>query len=355
VGDIARCPAATAERRWLRWEGNGGATREDEQVDRALPHGVVPAPARRYLHDALFFSSSDELAAAARPFVRGGLAAGDAVVVAASPATADVVRAAADGDERVRVVERDEAYARRTPAAVTAFRRLADELTATGATRVRVVGETDFGATAREQLEWQRYEAVLNHVLAPWPLWGLCVFDTTRLPGPVLESVARTHPTVVTGRSRTPNPRFVDPAGYLRGLPVPVEPLQSGVPRLAVDDVADPIALRHALAAELATVGGPRDVVEDFLLAVDETTSNAVRHGAPPVAVRLWTSAERVVCTVTDHGDGLQDPFAGYGPAHGDDLSRGGMGVWLARQLCDHVDISSGPDGVTVRLTTHLR
>ena len=324
-------------------------------MDTALPHRVAPASRSRYVHDALFFSSTDELAAATVPFVREGLAAGDAVVVAASPATADVVRAAVDGDERVRVVERDAAYARRTPAAVTTFRRLADELTATGAPRVRVVGETDFGRTEREWLEWQRYEAVLNDALAAWPLWGLCLFDTTRLPESVLESVARTHPTVVAGRSRTPNPRFVDPAEYLRGLPVPREPLQYGAPRLAVDDVADPIALRHAVAAELSAVGGPREVVEDFLLAVDETTSNAVRHGAPPVGLRLWTSAERVVCTVTDHGPGLDDPFAGYGPAHGDDLSRGGMGVWLARQLCDHVDISSDPDGVTVRLTTQLR
>jgi anti-sigma regulatory factor (Ser/Thr protein kinase) len=322
-------------------------------VDTALPHGVVPA-ASRLLHDALFFSSPDELATATVPFVQEGLAAGDVVVVTASPATADVVRTAVD-DDRVRVLPRDAAYGRRTPAAVTAFRRLTDELAATGARRVRVLGEIDFGRTEREQLEWQRYEAVLNDALADRPLWGLCLFDTTRLPEPVLVSVARTHPTVVTGRSRTPNPRFVDPAAYLRGLPVPEEPLQSGVPRLAVDDVADPIALRHALAAELASVGGPREVVEDFLLAVDETTSNAVRHGAPPVGLRLWTSADRVVCTVTDHGPGLDDPFAGYGPAHGQDLSRGGMGVWLARQLCDHVDISSGPDGVTVRLTTALR
>lgn len=322
-------------------------------MDTVLPHGVVPA-ASRLLHDALLFSSPDELAAATVPFVQEGLAAGDVVVVTASPATADVVRTAVD-DDRVRVLPRDVAYGRRTPAAVTAFRRLTDELAATGARRVRVLGETDFGRTEREQLEWQRYEAVLNDALADRPLWGLCLFDTTRLPEPVLESVARTHPTVVVGRSRTPNPRFVDPAAYLRGLPVPEEPLQSGVPRLAVDDVADLIALRHAVAAELASVGGPREVVEDFLLAVDETTSNAARHGAPPVGLRLWTSADRVVCAVTDHGRGLDDPFAGYGPAHGQDLSRGGMGVWLARQLCDHVDISSGPDGVTVRLTTALR
>ena len=323
-------------------------------MDTALPHGVVPAPGPRYVHDALFFSCPDELAAATVPFVQQGLAAGDAVVVTASPATADVVRTAVD-DDRVRVVAWVEAYARRTPAAVTAFRRLADELTATGARRVRVLGETDFGRTEREQLEWQRYEAVVNHALADWPLWGLCLFDTTRLPDQVLESVARTHPTVVTVSSRTPNPRFVDPAEYLRGLPVPVEPLQATAPRLAVDEVTDPIALRHAVASALAAVGGPREVVEDFLLAVDETTSNAVRHGGPPLGLRLWTSADRVVCAVTDHGAGLDDPFAGYGPAHGEDLSRGGMGVWLARQLCDHVDISSGPDGVTVRLTTALR
>ncbi|MGY1679090.1 anti-sigma factor RsbA family regulatory protein [Geodermatophilus sp. SYSU D01176] len=324
-------------------------------MDTVLQHGVARVPGPRHLHDALFFSSSDELAAATVPFVREGLAAGEAVVVAASPATTDVVLAAVDGGERVHVVERDAAYAGRTPAAVTLFRRLADELTAGGARRIRVIGETDFGRTEREWLEWQRYEAVLNDALAAWPLWGLCVFDTARLPESVLESVARTHPTVVTGRSRTANPRFVDPAEYLRGLPVPPEPLQDSAPRLAVDEVTDPIALRHALAAELAAVGGPRDVVEDFLLAVDETTSNALRHGAPPVGLRLWTSADRVVCTVTDHGPGLDDPFAGYGPAHGDDLSRGGMGVWLARQLCDHVDIGSGPDGLTVRLTTALR
>ena len=324
-------------------------------MDTALQDGVARPRGPRYRHDALFFSSPGELAAATVPFVRDGLVAGDAVVVAASPATADLVRTAVDGDERVRMLERGEAYARRTPAAVTAFRRLTDELTAAGAAGVRVVGETDFGRTEREWLEWQRYEAVLNRVLAPWPLWGLCVFDTTRLPEPVLESVARTHPAVVVGRSRTANPHFIDPAAYLRGLPVPPEPLQGSAPRLAVDDVADPIALRHAVAAELAAVGGPREVVEDFLLAVDETTSNAIRHGAPPVGLRLWTSADRLVCTVTDAGPGPDDPFAGYGPAHGTDLSRGGMGVWLARQLCDHVDISPGPDGVTVRLTTALR
>jgi anti-sigma regulatory factor (Ser/Thr protein kinase) len=84
-------------------------------------------------------------------------------------------------------------------------------------------------------------------------------------------------------------------------------------------------------------------------------TTNALRHGRPPVDLRLWADADRLVCTVTDRGAGLQDPFIGYGPAHGDDLSLGGMGLWLARQLCDHVDITRTGDGVRVRLTTVLR
>ncbi len=57
---------------------------------------------------------------------------------------------------------------------------------------------------------------------------------------------------------------------------------------------------------------------------------------------------------VTDGGGGV-DPLRGYWPAHGQDLGRGGMGLWLARKLCDHVDLSSDPRGTTVRLATALR
>ncbi len=102
----------------------------------------------------------------------------------------------------------------------------------------------------------------------------------------------------------------------------------------------------------LAAVDGPPDVLADFLMAVDEITSNAVRHGAPPAGLRLWTAPGRLVATVRDSGDGLADPFAGYGPAHGQDLSAGGMGLWLARQLCDQVAIRRDEHGVSVRLST---
>jgi anti-sigma regulatory factor (Ser/Thr protein kinase) len=317
--------------------------------------GVRGEPAiGRYTHDALFFDSPGQLTDVAVPFLLEGLAAGEAAVVATSTGTANLLREAVDGDPRVHVIERGDVYRARTPTAITTFRRLAEQHAADGVKRVRVVGEVDFGPTERDWLEWQRYESVINDALAEWPLWGLCVFDTQRLPAPLIESALRTHSTLVTDGDRAPNPDFADPADYLRSLPVPVEPLEDTAPRLAAPDVSDFIGLRHAVAAELDRVPAPRDAVEDFLLAVDEMTSNAMRHGGPPVSLRLWVADDRIVCTISDHGPGWDDPFAGYGPAHGEDLSRGGMGLWLARQLCDHVDISSDGAGARVRLTLRV-
>ena len=143
----------------------------------------------------------------------------------------------------------------------------------------------------------------------------------------------------------------VDPAIYLRELPVPVEPPEATTPAPAEGDVTDYIGLRHTLRTRLATVEGPADLIEDYLLAVVEMTSNAVRHGRRPVGLRLWTAPDRLVCTISDAGTGWDEPFAGYGPAHGEDLSHGGMGLWLARQLCDHVAIRREAAGVSVRLT----
>ncbi|MCW2700680.1 MAG: hypothetical protein JWQ45_2215 [Blastococcus sp.] len=312
-------------------------------------------PAHGFSHDALLYDSPEQLVRIAVPFLLEGLAAGDAAIIAASPDTAAILSEAIDGDPRVHVVQRGDAYSARTATAITNFRRLAEEANASPGHWVRVIGELDFGRTEREWLEWQRYEAVINEALVGWSLWGLCVFDTARLPDPILDSAIRTHQHLVTGDGREVNGRFARPADYLRSLPVPDEPMQDSAPRFWAEDVTDFIGLRHAVAAELATVDAPRDLIEDFLLAVDEMTSNAVRHGLPPVSLRLWVGGDRMVCVIGDGGPGWDDPFAGYGPAHGDDLSRGGMGLWLARQLCDHVDIEQGPAGVTVRLTTRLR
>jgi anti-sigma regulatory factor (Ser/Thr protein kinase) len=324
------------------------------------PGVSAPTQGRDYRHDAFLYGDDDHLVRVVAPFLLDGLAAGEPVVLAAAPRTTGVLREAIGEHPLLLVVDRNGEERVRTPAAITACRRLAEEHAPDGA-RLRLVGEVDFGATERDWLEWQRCESVFNEALAGWPLWGLCLFDTQRLPQSVLDSAVATHPTLVAADGvPTPNPGFVEPATYLRSLPVPEEPLEATPPRLSAPDVSDHAGLRHALARELAETGGDADLLEDFRLAVDEMMSNAERHGRPPVSLQLWTTDDRIVCTIGDGGPGWDDAFAGYGPAHGSDLSRGGMGLWLARQLCDHVDISGGhgvhgETGVSVRLTVRLR
>ena len=319
---------------------------------RADMHPAVP---RVYEHDLLVHDSPDELVAVAVPFLRAGLAAGEAAVIATADSSARMLCEALGNEEGVIVLERHGVYRSRTPSAITAFRQLAEERTRAGFPRVRVVGETDFGPTGRDWLEWQRYEAVINEELHAQPLWGLCVYDTSRLPDEVIDAGLRTHPQLLTARGRRANPDYQDPAAFLRSLPVPPEPLEDTEPLLRVDDLRDFVGVRHAVGECLAGLGGSPDLMEDLHLAIDEMSSNAVRHGGPPVRIRLWASADRVVCTISDGGPGMDDPFAGYGPAHGADLSRGGMGLWLARQLCDHVDVIDEGAGLTVRLATALR
>ena len=312
--------------------------------------GRGPDTALGFRHDALLYDSPEELAAVAAPFLLEGLAAGDGAVIAVGPECADVLCEAVGNDPLVLVLDQRSLYRPRTPTAITTFRGLSEQ--AGPGRRVRVVGEVDFGATPADRDEWQRYESVINVAFAALPLWGLCVFDTRRLSDAVLATAHATHPHLVGAAGRAGNPSYVEPATYLATLPEVDEPLERTPPALAADDVTDFIGLRRRLRAHLGTLDGPPDLIEDFLLAVDEMTSNAIRHGRRPVGLRLWSPPGRLVCTVHDAGSGPTDAFAGYGPAHGEDLSRGGMGLWLARQLCDHVAVRRDEHGAVVRLST---
>ncbi|MGY2064555.1 anti-sigma factor RsbA family regulatory protein [Blastococcus sp. SYSU DS0619] len=302
-----------------------------------------------FRHDGLFYDSVEDLAAVAAPFLLEGLAAGDGAVIAAGPQATAALCDAIGHDPLVLVLERHALYRSRTPTALTTFRGLAEQ--AGPGRRVRVVGEVDFGTTTADWHEWQRYEAVINTAFAETPLWGLCLMHTA-LPEPLLTTARHTHPHLITGAGRTANPDYLDPVDYLAGLPVPDEPLERTPPALAVDDVTDFIGLRRTVRRLLSAAEGPEDLIEDFLLAVDEMTSNGLRHGRRPVGLRLWTAPGELVCTIRDAGTGPADPFAGYGPAHGADLSAGGMGLWLARQLCDHVALRRDEHGSSIRLTT---
>jgi anti-sigma regulatory factor (Ser/Thr protein kinase) len=304
-----------------------------------------------YRHDALYFASPEELVTAVGPFLRSAVDAGEAAVLICRAETNRLVLDALDHDPRVTVLPAEEVHTHATRALAAYGRLVADELSR-GASRVRVVGEAVLDDDDVEAWrEWLRFEALANRVLDGLPLWTTCVYDRRRVPVEALVAAGVTHPHLAEGGVRRPNPLYQDPAEVLlsRGDDGP-DPLEAGVPALDVPAATGLQPLRHAVRAACADVLGA-DTVDDFVLAVGEVVGNAVRHGQPPVRVRVWTAPGRAVCAVTDQGHGVTDPFAGYRPVHGEGPLHAGMGLWLARQLCHRVHLSRGPEGFTVRLT----
>ncbi|GIF49144.1 anti-sigma regulatory factor (Ser/Thr protein kinase) [Asanoa ferruginea] len=111
--------------------------------------------------------------------------------------------------------------------------------------------------------------------------------------------------------------------------------------------------LRHALTA-CAEAAGLRDQrLDDFVLAVNELITNAVRHGGGAGELRLWRAGHALVCEVSDGGGGIgPDQLANHERPAPD--TAGGWGLWLAGQLSDSMKVATGPAGTTVRISTTI-
>jgi anti-sigma regulatory factor (Ser/Thr protein kinase) len=301
-----------------------------------------------YVHDALFCSDDDDLLDAAVPFLRAGLEGGDSAVVVCTDESSTVLGKALD-DPRLQLVPQDLVY-RNAVHALDAYARLLRSTA--GARRVRLVGEVAFGDDPARWSEWERFEALCNHVLAPYPLWSVCAYDRRRLAPEVVDIAWATHPHVVRGTARFVNDRYQEPAEVLRRTESGPDAVEQQPPTL--DTVVGTELLSVRLAVLAAALDGGRlgrARVDDFVVAVSEVVTNARVHGHPPVRLRWWATADRLVCTVTDEGPGVDDPLLGYRPATDDPLSASGL--WLARRLVDRLELCPGPTGFTVRLTSH--
>jgi anti-sigma regulatory factor (Ser/Thr protein kinase) len=305
---------------------------------------------------AAIVDSPEQLQTTAVEFVDAGLRAGDLVVLACPPVTVDRIRDEL-GDRAVSV-EADHRIAladTRPPDAFSLHHALLERAAAAPSGRLRVLGQVVFGGDEIAHREGERYEAAANAVLAGSPLTALCLYDRSALPPRIVDGARATHPLLHEPGGPRFNPGFQEPGGYLRGLSVPHEAVETGPPAFEMAAAPTLPTLRHALGAVLDAHVRDEEQRGDLYLGLSEVAANAFRHGRPPVSARLWVDTGRLVCTVSDAGRTFDDPLAGFVPAHGRDLGRGGMGLWLARKLFDSVDLLAGDEGFTVRLSTALR
>ena len=325
----------------------------------ALPAATPGAAGQQarvsYGHGAAVVATEADLLAVALPYLDAGLRAGDLVVLSCPPETVELIRGRLGEDAaRVESEPRASLLGSRPPDALEIARRFRERAQASGSGRLRVLAGIDFGDDPADWREGQRYESVTNRLLGD-AVVAMCLYDRRRVPATVVESVAATHPYLVQGTDWRTNPAFQDPRVYVPSLPLPRAAVEDGDPLFAVEDAPTLAGLRHKLGAVLATLVHDREHHEDLHLGASEIAANAFRHGVRPVSARVWADGDRVICVISDRGTSYTDPFSGFTPAHGLDLSQGGMGLWLARKLWDHVDVLPADGGLSVRLSARLR
>lgn len=137
----------------------------------------------------------------------------------------------------------------------------------------------------------------------------------------------------------------------LKGIPGAVRTLSSSLLTLEFD--RDSVTrVRHLVMRSAQEAGLVGITLEDFVLAVHEAVTNAVRHGTPPRGIALWREPKTLVCEITDSGPGIPpEVFQQSRPVTRFDY--GGRGLWLMNRLAD-LDVRAGRDGTTIRLSTPI-
>ncbi|WP_157746545.1 ATP-binding protein [Micromonospora inositola] len=109
-------------------------------------------------------------------------------------------------------------------------------------------------------------------------------------------------------------------------------------------------ALRHGLAAAVTGAGLAGDAGYDFVLAVHELVTNAVRHGGGHGHLALRRQDDVLICEVSDGGATL-----GRLPVRLPAVDvAGGRGLWLASQLAEGLIFARGVHGLTATVTAWL-
>jgi len=297
-------------------------------------------------HAALFYRAPGEFTETVMRFVRDGIGAGEAVLIAATGPNLYRLRAQLDGLGKF-VTWADISGAGANPRRITtAIRMFAQQHPGQ---LIRCVQEPAwYPRPAAELREVFRHEALVNLALTGVPATVLCAYDP-RLGAAAGASVEGVHPLVVR------DGRWLPSARYAGGAVIPAEcdePLSDPPPDAVSLAYREDLAAVRRLVTERARLAGlSADRAGDLVLAVGELSANTLMHTAGPGRLTVWAAGGEIVCQIDDTGR-ISDPLAGT--CTPDAVAPGGgRGLWVVHQVCDLVEMRTGPGGTTTRL--HMR
>jgi anti-sigma regulatory factor (Ser/Thr protein kinase) len=308
--------------------------------------GEASAHHTGFIHSALIYGSDEAFLKVVLPFVEEGIAAGEPTLVAVQAQNIENLRAALGGEpDGVTLLSVEEWY--ETSARTRdKFARWADEHAGSG--RVRLIGEPPWAVGNEAQVrDWARHESVVNVAFEGMPVTFLCPYDSRELPLEIIELAHRTHPEIARPDGSVDSRTYEEPHDFCRRLDSQVGRPQ-GEPSTELDfNLAGLRKVRRMVTSMAIASGLSGSRADELALAVNEIASNAVVHGRLPATLRIWQEREELVCEVSDSGDGIDDVLAGQLTPPAERI--GGRGLWLARMLCDAVEIRNGV-GCTVAI-----
>lgn len=214
---------------------------------------------------------------------------------------------------------------------------------------VRVVCELAWAGRSGAQLgEVARYEMTVNLAFAATPITMLCPYDVAALPRPVITAACGSHPWVRQDGAERDNGEFRAPLDW-QARPQPPLTVPPGATAMSYQHDLRPVRALVASEATRAGLSGARRT--DLVIAASEVAANTLKHTDGAGLVRVWVTADEILCQFDDSGY-ISDPLAGYGrPAHDEP---GGQGLWLVNQVCDLAEIRTSSLGTTIRLHMFL-
>ena len=299
------------------------------------------------MHLALFYKDDPQYLDGVMDFLEPALAGGGPIAAAVPPNRGELLRErlgdASDQVELLDMFELGRNPARIIPAVEILLARYDGAL-------LHYVGEPIWPGRSEEEVrEATKHEALIN---LAWPgaqIRVLCPYDAARLDQAVLADAERTHPRVIRGGEEHESFAYggpAVPAGCDQPLVAP--PREALSRRFGLEDL---FAIRALVGEHAAAAGLRQDRVSDLVLAVNELTTNAIRHGSGGGTLHLWTRPGRLVCQVSDSGH-IDDPLAGRRVPTGG--VAGGLGLFTVNQVCDLVELRTSDAGTTVRVHATL-
>jgi anti-sigma regulatory factor (Ser/Thr protein kinase) len=293
-----------------------------------------------FRHEAVYYREPGEYQSAVLSFVRDGMTRDQPTLVAVPGTSADLIREALDGSGP-QVDITDMTQLGRNPGRIISA--VWDFLGRHGDQPVRFVAEPAWpGRSAAELRETALYEWMINLAFASAPVDALCAYDAGLLAPRVIAGAARTHPFLRTSGVSQASSDYREARDRARALPRPPGRARQLPYRMELRVV------REAVAAYAESAGLTGERLADLIIAVSEVAANTARHTSACGILYLWNTRSEVICEISDEGH-IADPLVGRRRSRGS----GGLGLWVVHQLCDLVELRTGPRGTRIRM--HMR